>query len=130
MLFATAAIASAEDVMPETGEYVGLGQNYNLGHDRGDKQAGTDHSHSDKHNDKQANTDHSHSDKHNDKQASTNHDHSDKHNDETVNKHSGHAHDQDMWIMRPELAETTITVTDTQDLLIGGSALSWVFSQQ
>ena len=27
--------------------------------------------------------------------------------------------------MRPELIETTITVTDTHDLLIAGSAFSW-----
>lgn len=125
MLFTTAVIASADNVMPETGEYVGLGQDYNLGHDRDDKHAGTDHGHSDKHDDRHASAGHDQSDNHGDEPDNTDHSHSAKHNDETVNTHRGHAHDQDMWIMRPELVETTIIVTDTQDLLLGSSTFSW-----
>jgi len=110
MLFATAVIASADDVIPKTGEYAGVGQDYNLGHDRDDKHNSTGHGHSDKHDDEPDSKDHNHSDKHKDKPVN-----------------SGHAHDEDMWIMRPELAETTITVTDSGDLLIAGRspALSW-----
>jgi len=122
MVLATTVIASADNVMPETGEYVGLGQDYNLGHDRDDKHAGKDHGHSDKHDEKHASAGR---DNHGDEPDNTDHSHGAKHNDETVNTHSGHAHDQDMWIMRPELIETTITVTDTHDLLIAGSAFSW-----
>ena len=143
MLFATALIASADNVIPESGEYTGLGQDYNLGHDRDDKHGSTEHGHSDNHDDKPDSTEHGHSDNHGDEPDGTEYSHtdtyddepdtterghSDDHGDEPVKTNSGHhAHDEDMWIMRPELAEATITVTDSGELLIAGGspALSW-----